>query len=88
MKPDHYFFVADPQALATTGEPNPTLRFRILEDQGGGRWARTEKYIHLELSTNFAMQLLGGLMGLQKHFGLPDPTAATMIHVPPAKDRH
>jgi len=88
MKPDYFFYVADAQVLATTNEPNPTLRFQVLEDQGGGKYARSGKHIHLEIPADFAMQLLGGLRGLQRHLGLPDPTAATMTHVPPKNQQN
>jgi hypothetical protein len=86
MKPDHYFYVCDPE-LVGAENANPTLRFQTTEEREG-RYRRSGKYIHLEMTSAFAMQLLGHLKAYQQALGLPEPPAPTRIDIPPAKDRN
>ena len=85
--PDYYFHVADPELAGQPGVPNLVLRFQTVESKDN-RPQRSGKYIHLELTTAFAMQLLGHLTEAKRRLGLPDPLESTVIAVPPAKDRN
>lgn len=87
MKPDHYFYVCDPELIGAIGDPNPTLRFQTTEEREG-RYRRSGKYIHLEMTSAFAMQLLGHLRAYQQAMGLPEPLPPTRIDIPPTKDQH
>jgi len=86
-QPDYYFHVADPEVLGQPGSPNMVLRFQTVERQPEGS-RRDGKYIHLELTTGFAMHLLAALKAAQQHLKLVEAPPPTTIAVPPAKDRN
>jgi hypothetical protein len=86
-KPEHHFHVADPEIIGNPQGKMLVLRFQTVEPfQSGHR--RSGKYIHLELTVDFAMNLLGGLKAAQAALHLSDPPLANTIVVPPAKDRN
>lgn len=77
-----------PEIIVPTPPTMVILRCEIPENLPGDL-QQNGKYVHLRLTTGDAMHLLQILKNVQKELGLPDaPGHATVIHIPPAKDRN
>lgn len=87
MKSEHYFHVVDPEVIGNEDGTMLILRFQTVGPVPGG-YKRTGKFVHLELTNKFAMQLMGSLRRAQEALSLPDPGEADVTEVPPHSKRN
>jgi hypothetical protein len=88
MNADFDFHVADPEVAINPGGTMLVLRFQTAEPFQHGH-KRSGKYIHLNMTTDFAMRLLAVLQQVKEMMALPDPPPLPpAILVPPVKDRN
>jgi hypothetical protein len=84
---EHDLAIYNPVIVMAPGAQQ--LEIAELVDHSGPEARRSGRFVHLKTTLVDAMQLLALLKEAQRRLGLPDyPDSATMIPVPPAKDRN
>jgi hypothetical protein len=88
MKADLEIYALDPNVIVMSDQQSQLIIRCEMVDQLPAGPKRNGKYVHLTMTMGQAMRLLSMLQGVQHQYGLASEPPATIIPVPPTKDRN